>query len=351
MAVTDETLKLIADSRRTLAKLTDEQARALVAQWVAAWDELLPEYEASIAELLEDSVNGKVSRAKVRANSRLKQALEVTRANLDGLQDAANKTITTDLPEAINLGGTTGAGVAASQLPPGQVGLVVAWDSVSPEAIAAMVERTTEQIHSLTKPIPADTVRLMKRELIRGISVGANPRETARRIIKRAEGQFNGGLNRALTIARTETLDAHRAGAAVAAKQNADILQGWKWSCSFSGRTCAACLSMHGREFTNDDPGPQGHPNCRCARVDITKSWRDLGFDIEEPKDVFPDGRAWYDGLTPDSQAEIMGKSRRDLLASGDIKWEDLATKQENPGWRPSYQATPIKDLVTASTR
>ncbi|MFF5791122.1 phage minor head protein [Paeniglutamicibacter sp. NPDC012692] len=346
MAVTDETLKLIADTRRTLAKLTDEQARALVAQWVAAWDELLPEYEASIAELVEDSVNGKVSRAKVRANSRLKQALEVTRANLDGLQDAANKTITTDLPEAINLGGTTGAGVAASQLPPAHAGLVVAWDSVSPEAIAAMVERTTQRIHSLTKPIPADTVRLMKRELIRGISVGTNPRETARRIIKRTEGQFNGGLNRALTIARTETLDAHRAGAAAAAKQNTDILQGWKWSCSFSGRTCAACLSMHGREFTNDDPGPEGHPNCRCARVDITKSWRDLGFDIDEPKDVFPDGRSWYDGLTPDSQAEIMGKSRRDLLASGDIKWEDLATKQDNPGWRPSWQATPIKDLV-----
>lgn len=351
MAVTDETLRLIADSRRTLSQLTDQQARALVGAYVSAWDQILPEYEASIAELLEDAVDGKVSAAKVRANSRLKQALEVTRANLDGLQDAANMDIVMALPEAINLGGSTTAGVAASQLPPAHAGLVVAWDSVSPEAIAAMVERTTQRIHSLTKPIPADTVRLMKRELIRGISVGANPRETARRIIKRTEGQFNGGLNRALTIARTETLDAHRAGAAVAAKQNTDILQGWRWSCSLSGRTCGACLSMHGREFTNDDPGPEGHPNCRCARIDITKTWKELGFDIPEPADTFPDARAWYDNLTPDSQADILGKSRRDLLANGDIKWEDLATKQENPGWRPSYQETPLKDLVTAATR
>ncbi|KAA0979892.1 phage head morphogenesis protein [Paeniglutamicibacter gangotriensis] len=348
MAVTDETLRLIADSRRTLSQLTDQQARALVGAWVASWDELLPEYEASIAELLEDAVDGKVSAAKVRANSRLRQALEVTRANLDGLQDAANVTITTDLPEVINLGGSTTAGVAASQLPPAHAGILVAWDSVSPEAIAAMVERTTERIHSLTKPIPADTVRLMKRELIRGISVGANPRETARRIIKRTEGQFNGGLNRALVIARTETLDSFRAGALASAKKNTDILNGWRWSCSLSGRTCGACLSMHGQEFPVDAPGPEGHPSCRCARVDITRSWADLGFDIPEPEDTFPDAREWYEGLTPDSQADILGKSRRDLLASGDIKWEDLATRKQNPGWRPSYQETPLKDLVKA---
>lgn len=347
MAVNDETLKLIADGRRNLKHISDEQVRDLVSGWTAAWDELKGEYQASIDALLADAKDGRVSAAKVRANSRLKQALQVTKTHLEELAGAINLTITADLPEAVNLGGTVSVAATASQLPAAHAGIVVAWDSVSPEAIAAMVERTTKRIHALSKPIPADIERLMKRELLRGISVGANPRETARRIMRRTEGNFNGGLDRALTIARTETLDAHRAGAATAARQNADILNGWRWSCSLSGRTCPACLSMHGREFRTDEVGPAGHANCRCARIDITRSWADLGFDIEEPKDTFPDAQAWYDGLTPDSQTAIMGKTRRDLLANGDINWDDLATKHENPGWRPSWQATPLKELVS----
>lgn len=346
MAVTDETLRRIADSRRALTTVTDEQTRAIVAQWVQAWDELLPEYEASIADLLADAKEGRVSAAKVRANKRLRQALQVTRANLDGLADATNLTITASIPEAINVGGNGAAAVIGTQVPPTGAAIVVGWDTVSPEAIAAMVDRTTQRIHSATLPIPEDVERVMKRELIRGISVGANPRETARRIIKRAEGNFNGGLTRALTIARTETLDASRTAAHAAAQQNADILTGWKWGCDLSTRTCPACLSKHGTLYDNEAYGPDGHQNCRCARIDLTKTWRELGFNIDEPADTFPDAQAWYGNLTPDSQAEIMGRARRDLLNSGAIGWDDLATVKHTDGWRDSWHVTPVKDLL-----
>lgn len=346
MAFTLETQRVLDAGRLALSKMTDQQVRDLVTAWATAWDTLEPEYRASIEALLAGAKDGKVSAAKIRANTRLKAALELTKAELDQLAEFTRQTITATLPEAVNLGGTLGQGALATQMPPGHTGLVIAWDTISPETIAAMVARSTEQIHAATWPLAANAEAVMKRELIRGVSVGAHPRETARRIIKQTEQGFNGGLNRALTIARTETLDAHRAGTAASAKQNREVLSGWRWTCSFGPRTCPACLSMHGREFTIDEPGPHGHQNCRCVRIDTPKTWRELGFDIDEPKDTFPDARAWYDNLTPESQTAVLGKARRDLLDRGEINWESLATKRSTPGWRDSWGVTPLKDLV-----
>lgn len=346
MPVTPETLQQIADNRRNLAQLTDEQVRGLVTAWVETWRELEPEYAASIQELMADASDGYVSRAKVRANSRLKQSLEVTRANLERLQDAANLTITTALPEAVQLGGAGEAAVIASQLPAAGAGLVIAWDRVSPDAIAAIVERSTERIHAATKPIPADVERTMKRELIRGVSVGDSPRTTARRIVKRTEANFNFGLERALRISRTEMIDASRNGAHVAAQDNVDILTGWRWSAELSSRTCPSCISRHGTTYPVSKSGPDDHPQGRCARVDITKSWADLGFEgIEEPDDVFPDAKQWFGDLTEDTQVRIMGRERLDLLNSGSIGFDDLSTLKQNPNWRQSYAVTPVKKL------
>lgn len=345
MAFNSDTKRVLDDGRKALSQMTDQQVRDLVTAWATAWDVLEPEYRASIDELLAAAKDGKVKASQVRRNSKLKQALELTRAELDQLTTLTNQTITATIPDAVNLGGVTNANALATQLPPGHTGVLVAWDSISPDAVAAMVQRTTEQIHAATWPLAAQSEAVMKQELLRGITLGAGPRDTARRIIKRTEGLFNGGLNRALTIARTETLDAHRAGSAASAKQNKDVLTGWRWFCHLGGRTCAACLSMNGREFPVDVVGPEGHQNCRCARVDTPKTWRQLGFDIDEPKDNFPDAQAWYDNLTPESQAVIMGKKRRDMLASGEISWDSLAAKKSTSGWRDSWVVTPLKDL------
>lgn len=347
MAVTQEAKNGIADVRRSMQHMSDAQTRELVGAWVEAWDTLIPDYQASIDSLMLQAVDGKVSPAKVRANTRLRRALETTEATLEALSARLVEDTARTLPEAIRAGFEGSSATIAAQLPVAAASIVSGWDRVNPEALDAIVTRSTQQIHSSAKHLAPDAVNRMKKELVRGISTGGHPEDTARRIIKQAEGRFNGGLNRALTIARTETLDAHRAGSLASSKENADILKGWAWDCDFSERTCPACLSKHGEMFPTEAPGPEGHPNCRCARRDVTKSWKELGFDdIEEPEPDKPSAQDWYEGLTPSSQAEIMGTARRDLLASGDIKWDNLATKQENPSWRPSWQVTPLRDLT-----
>lgn len=346
MAVTAETLKVLDGIRKQLTTMTATQTLALTRAWVDAWDVLQPEFNAAILELLAAAKNGRVPASVVARNIRLRDTIQQARAMLDELATNTNVQVTTDVGQAMLDALDQHETLVRSQLPPGQAGTAINFARVSPEAVAAMVERTTQSIHKFTQPLPADVERMMKQQLIRGITVGDNPRRTAARIIKGAEGRFNGGLTRALNIARTETLDAHRAATQASEKSNTQILAEWEWHASLTGRTCPSCWSKHGTRHPLDEDGPNDHPSGRCARVTVTKTWEELGFKgIVEPESLTPDAEATYRNLTPESQVAIMGKSRAELLASGEIKWADLSRKQENPGWRDSYNATPVKDL------
>lgn len=80
-----------------------------------------------------------------------------------------------------------------------------------------------------------------------------------------------------------------------------------------------------------------------------TKSWRDLGFDLDEPADLMPDARSTFDALSPEEQTAIMGEKRLALLQNGDIGWGDLSQKRTTDGWRDSFAPTPTKTLARSS--
>lgn len=345
MAITAETLRLLDDMRKRLAVMTTAQTVALTQAWVDAWDVLAPEMNLAILELLAAAKNGQVPAAVVARNIRLRDTLQQARAMLDELTDKTNIQVTTDVGQALLDALDQHEALIRSQLPTGQTGAGISFNRVSPQAVAAMVERSTQTIHKLTRPLAADVERIMKQQLIRGITVGDNPRRTAARILKLSEGNFNGGLTRAMNIARTETLDAHRAATMASEQTNTSILEEWEWSASLSARTCPSCWAMHGTRHPLDEPGPNDHPSGRCARVTVTKSWKELGFNIPESASVTANAETVFNNLTPETQAHIMGKDRLKLLQDGDIEWADLARKQENPGWRDSYNTVSVKDL------
>lgn len=346
MAVTQATLREVQRLRRQLQTMTTAQTVALTRAWAEAWDVLLPEFELALTELLAAAAGGRVPATVVARNIRLQAALRAARQYLDVLAPQAATTITQDLSQVVLDAAEGHVALMQSQMPPGSTGLSVTFNRVPSEALSAIVARTAEQIHASTIPLSADAERVMKRALVRGIAVGDNPRKTAARIIKQAESGFNGGLTRALNISRTETLDAHRAAAKATERANLDVLTEWEWHCQLDRRTCPSCLSKHGQRFPLADDGPQDHQQGRCARVPITKTWRELGFDIDEPGGLTPSSRDWFDSLTPDTQREIMGETRLKLLQDGSITWDDLSTKRTTAGWRDSYGVTPVKDLL-----
>jgi hypothetical protein len=346
VAVTQDTLRQAKRLRQQLITMTDAQTVELTRAWAEAWDVLLPEFEAALSELLVKAVDGKVSHALAARNVRLQAALRAAREALDVLAPRSADIITQELSWAVLDAAEGHQALVKSQLPPAHTGVTVTFNRVPHDALTAIVERTTQQIHSNFKPLAADVERKMKRALVRGIAVGDNPRTTASKLMRETEGAFNGGLTRALNISRTETLDAHRAGAKAAERANLDILTEWEWHANLDRRTCPSCLAKHGQRFPLEDDGPQDHQQGRCARVPITKTWKELGFDIPEPASVTPDSRQWFDNLTPETQREIMGPARLKLLNDGDIAWADLSSKHSTAGWRDSYVVTPLKDLV-----
>ena len=139
--------------------------------------------------------------------------------------------------------------------------------------------------------------------------------------------------------------DAYRHASTEFSQANSDVLARREWLATLDDRTCEACWAMHGEVFPLDAFGPEGHQQCRCTFVEVTKSWRELGFDVDEPPSLIPDAQETFYGMDRESQLRVMGPAKLDALESGQIGWKDLAQKRDNPGWRPGYYATPLRDL------
>lgn len=342
MSITPETLRLATQLRRRLDEVNDRHTRVLVAAYARAWDDVAADLDAAVVDLVTRARDGRVTRAAVLRSERLAKALAVVTDRLQDLAATVDVTISGDLSSVVDAAAWAQRDLIATQLPTGSTAhLVVAFDRVDEAALDAIVRRSTQRVHSLTRPLSADSVRVMKRELVRGFAVGDNPRTTADRIMAGTQGRFEGGVARALTIARTETLDAHRAGAAAAMNANTDVLRGWQWQASLDRRTCPACAGMNGTEHPLDEPGPLGHQNCRCARLPVAKSWRDLGVDLPEPVSVLPDTGSWFDGLSDADQVAVLGRARLAAYRSGDFPISSWATRRSAKGWRDSYVPAP----------
>lgn len=333
----------MAAAQAAALRLEADHAAALATRWVQVWDALAPEYQATLTDALAAADDTGWVSARTLRGSRLEQALALTRERLVELVDgdvvlAAQTTL--PVMQAMVDGST--AAILTQPVAAGQAGVVVAWDAMNTRALDAIVARTTGRIESKAKRLPDDVVRLMRDELTRGVAVGDNPRTTARRMTTKAGDRFLGGRNRALNIARTEMLDASRAAQQAHDAANTDVLKGWQWLASLDRRCCAGCLSMHGRMFDLDEPGPLGHQSCRCARVPVTKTWADLGIPgmADDPLPVDPgEGQRFFDDLAEDSKLQAMGGSRKrlDAYQSGDLAWDDLAVRRTTKGWRDSY--------------
>lgn len=338
MPVTPKTLRLSQQMRRDLLKLAAKHEKAITGAWVDAWDDLAGDLEAALRELITASANGVLSQATILRSQRLAQALDVVARRLTRLTTDAGSTVTADLPKLVRDASTMQQAIIATQLPAGEMPDVA---PIAQRALDAIVTRSTERITSQMWPLSAEADAAMRREIVRGLATGRGPRDTAAAIVKRTEGEFNGGLARALTIARTETLDAHRKAAEQTHNENADVLGSWMWLAATSARTCPACLAMNGTKHPLSEPGPLGHPNCRCTRVPVTKSWADLGIDLDEPEPAVTGSQAWFDAQDEATQRKILGPARYAAYLRGDYPMTTWAARRRNDGWRDSYVTSP----------
>lgn len=335
MAISRRTLRHARAIRVDIDAEVEQAVADIVRAWGVAWDAVADEWRAAVADLVAGMTDGRwPSRAVILRNARVQRAMQITAGKLDELGRQAGVRIVQGIPDLIAGQEKRLADLIASQVPDT---FTIDWARVSDGQLDAIVKRCTKQITSSLRPLPADVAAGMKQELIRGVVTGTNPNRVASILLKRFGTRFNGGAWRARTVARTELLDATRVAALESRKANRDVLAGWRWMCALSARTCPACLAMNGRLFDVDESGPDDHPNGRCTAVPVTRSWRELGIDADEPQSQFPDARAWFGQQTPAVQQQIMGPARLQALQSGTLSWDRIPVSRANPGWRRSF--------------
>lgn len=341
MPITPRTLRLAADLAADLAAVTDQQVRDLTGAWVDAWDEVAPDLQAALLDIAATvDADEVISRGQLLRSRRLLAVLTQISDTLDELATQAQVTISSDLAAVVQAAADAQAALLGSQLPAGS-DLIDPARAVADAALDAIVARSTQQINSLATPVAPETYQVIRRELIRGVAAGASPRQTAARMVQRAEDRFNFGLTRALVIARTETVTAHREAATESQAVHADVLAGWIWLAKLDARTCRSCWAQHGRLHELDEPGPYDHQQGRCARMPKTKTWADLGIALDEPADATPDAAAMFLELPDSEKQQILGKNGFTAWQDGRFPMDAWSQLRKSDGWRDSYGVAP----------
>lgn len=273
MAVTERTLWLLDQLRRTVGGEADDTVRALADAWVKAWDTLSEAWRAAIDDILD--VHARTGRWPepwlFNRIARLNQAGQLTQESLLALTVQAQTTTGAGIDAVVAATVAAEPAIMASQLPAGLAKQAIARyaAAVKPNAVEAIAVRCKQQVTQVLWPLSADAVEAMRKALVVGVAVGDNPRDVARDMLRRCEGNFNGGLARAVNISRTELLDAYRSTSAQVHADNADVLDGWTWLANLDRRVCPACLGMHGTHHPLEQPGPWGHQQCIPAGAEV----------------------------------------------------------------------------------
>lgn len=333
--MTPEQSRLLAAQRAQLDKIAAGADRRLYQLWVRAWDDIHDDLEAALRAAAAGQVSGAVRARRAR------QALEIVAAQMFATAQRVGTDICSDADAMIDLAQAHTTAVIGAQLAGAAnvAGLVVRADQAQIVAIARRVQR---QITARTFILQDDATAAVRSELVRGVAEGIGPLRQAAAMLSAVQGAFNGGLTRARTIARTETIDAYRSAAMATEKANADVLAGWLWLADLGQRTCMSCVAQHGTFHKLDEPGPEDHPNGRCTRYPVTKSWKQLGFngiaDLPRPA-ITGDGAKWLKRQPEAVQRHILGTRGQAAWKAGQFPPSAWSVRRDNPGWRGSWGA------------
>ena len=115
-----------------------------------------------------------------------------------------------------------------------------------------------------------------------------------------------------------------------------DVISGIRFVCSLDERTCLTCLELDGSETP---PRLPIHKGCRCITVPITKTYRQLGLDMDEISSgtrssaigqVPAEGGLYRAYLIERARALESGMRGPDFVAQ--LKARLLAIRQAHPG-------------------
>lgn len=174
--------------------------------------------------------------------------------------------------------------------------------------------------------------------------------ETNSQIIKRVMAVMDISRKNAAALVQTSVQSVANQAKEKTAQANADIIASREWVATLDKHTCVLCAVRDGKRWKLDGTpighaipyqAPPIHFNDRCTMVDVTKTFRELGIDIDEvPRGTRASMEGQVDDLTfedflkrkgTDYQDEILGKGRAQLYRDGIITFNQLLDQSGNP--------------------
>lgn len=234
-----------------------------------------------------------------------------------------------------------------SSLRPEEPGLVYpsydneAWSLINKKAMlaaSAIVSDLDSPLRQLlARDLPEAGVEAFRQEWSKGLLTGKNPNLIAKQVVKRIS-QLS--LSRAQLIARTEFHRAYREGKR-SQYLSTDTVSGWTWRAACDRRTCAVCWGMHGTVHDKYET-LEGHPNCRCVMVPMTRSWEELGIgNVSDTRPQIESGEDRFARLPPSMQQQILGPGRYKMYQEG-RSLQSMIGRRESPLWGGQLVLEPI---------
>lgn len=201
------------------------------------------------------------------------------------------------------------------------------------------------------------TATRVTRQIQIGIVQGESVDNMVRRLTGTAANGFTDGVlqttrREAETIVRTATAHVTSQARLETFKANSDVIRGERWMSALDHRTCEICAGLDGQEFElGEGVREPAHPGCRCLRIPITKSFRELGIDLDDPppptraaKD-YTDLKTALRGEVPgdmtygqwlrqqprDVQEEVLGVRGAQLFRSNQVSIEQFTDSRLRP--------------------
>lgn len=251
--------------------------------------------------------------------------------------------------------GLAKAEAAATQTAIASIGLEASLPSAA--VLKAMVSDSLIQgapLKDWWEKMGADTAFKFAAQVRQGVVAG----ETLQQVIMRIVGSKKKGIvgimeishRHASTLVHDSIMQIANDARMATYKANADIMKGFEWLATLDSNTCVSCMAysgaqwdMEGNPIKGDLPlkNPPLHPNCRCILTSLTKSYRELGLNIDE--------------MPPGTRASDLGQVPADMTMDAFLKRHDTEYLNDllGPGRAKLFQEGKItlRQLVDGTGR
>lgn len=330
MANSSEIISTAQGFRRNLLAGEKASVKQMTDAYTVAWTQIRSELNVLTAQITQARRAGEtVNVAWLNRANRLTTLQEQIEYQINNFAQGASTVIEGQQAEMVELASENVSSIVRQTTNNAVIGLN-----------RLPVQQTQNLIGMLGNGSPLNTIlnelagqgsQGMRDALIKGVSLGWNPRK-----IERAARQAMGSvLSRALTVARTETLRTYREASRQTYQANSDIIEGWIWLSAADSRTCASCWAMHGTIHKLSEPFGS-HPNCRCTQLPIVK-----GYPL-----TVPTGDELFAKLSAAKKRAVLGKSYN-IYRDGQIDLSDMVHTTRSKQWGVTRRtATPKQALA-----